>query len=400
MSKRSLLFLVGVLALAVAVLAWRNVARSAPDANRAGGSAAAATPGSAGGPAGSARAAAPALRVFAQRIVPQPLAEKITGNGTLLANESVELRSETAGKVVAITFEEGRAVKRGDVLVKINDAELQAQLRQTLARVDLARTQEQRQRQLFEGGGVSRELLDTAANEVRVLVAEADLIRAQLDKTEVRAPFDGVIGRRFVSVGSYVTPETRIAILNDIDPLKLDFAISERYMDRVRPGVPVTIRVAGRPAALPGEVYAIEPAVELATRTVVLRARVDNPHTHLLPGAYASVEVTLDTIPDALLVPTTAIVPGLEGRTVYVIENGRAQARTVETGTRLDRVIHVTAGLEPGAVVITSGLLQLRPGLPVEPIADPEAGGTLEPPPPMPAPAPTPTGSAPDPKST
>lgn len=373
MSKKSLLVLVGILTVAVALLAWRNLARAAPERDRP------AAAGSAGPRTGAAPAAP--LQVFAHRVTPRPLAEKIGGNGTLLANEAVELRSEIAGKVVEILFEEGRRVRTGDVLVKINDSELQAQLRQTLARVELARTQEQRQRQLFEGGGTSRETFDTAINEVRVLVAEADLIRAQLEKTEVRAPFDGVIGLRFVSAGSYLTPESRIATLQNVDQLKIDFAISERYMDRVHAGTPITFRVAGRPQMFAGEVYAIEPAVDIATRTVVLRGRAANPNTSLLPGAYASVEVTLDTIPDALLVPTTAIVPGLDGRTVFVVEDGRAQVRGVETGTRLDREIHIISGLAPGAVVITSGLLQLRPGMPVAPILETGPSG------PEPAPA-------------
>jgi membrane fusion protein (multidrug efflux system) len=282
----------------------------------------------------------------------------------------VDLRSEITGRVVQISFDEGRRVKAGDVLVKINDSELQAELRQTLARIDLARTQEKRQRQLVEGGGTTRELLDAAANETRVLEAEADLIRAQLEKTEIRAPFDGIIGLRFVSMGSYLTPTSTIATLHAIDELKVDFSISERHMDRVHAGTPVKFRVAGRPEEFSGEIYAVEPAVDVTTRTIQLRARAANPQQRLFPGAYASVEVQLDEIQDALLVPTTAIVPGLNQQALYVIEDGKAQRRTVETGLRLDREIQVVRGIEPNAVVITSGLLQLRPGMPVEPLHD------------------------------
>lgn len=323
-------------------------------------------------PAGAAGkpASAPPLPVYVHRVEPRALTETIEANGTLLANESVELRSEISGRIVRIGFDEGAAIRAGEVLVKINDSELQAQLRQTHARIDLARVQEARQRQLIEGGGTSRESFDAAVNEVRVLQAEADLIRAQLDKTEVRAPFDGRIGRRFVSVGSYLTPTTTIATLQDIDELKLDFSISERHMGRVHHGTRIEFTAAGGTKKLRGEVYAVEPAIDTTTRTIVIRARAPNPDHRLLPGAYAKVSVTLDEIPDALMVPTTAIVPGLNQRTLFVLENGRAARRTVETGIRLDREVQIVDGVKPHELVITSGLLQLRDGLPVQPAGD------------------------------
>jgi membrane fusion protein (multidrug efflux system) len=308
------------------------------------------------------------------------LSEPIQANGTIRADESVDLRSEITGRVVEIRFDEGRRVQAGDVLLRINDSELQAELRQTLARIDLARTQEERQRQLVATNSTSREALDTALNETRVLQAEADLIRAQLEKTEIRAPFDGVIGLRFVSLGSYLTPESRIATLHSVDELKVDFAISERHMDRVHAGSPITFQVAGWPEKFTGEVYAIEPAVDVTTRTILLRARAPNPGGRILPGAYASVEVRLEEIRDALLVPTTAIVPGLNQQQLYVLVNGRAEPRVVETGMRLDREIQIVRGLEPHALVITSGLLQLRPGMPVEPLHEETAPETVEPP--------------------
>lgn len=359
MRQRTFLILaiVGVLVIAAIVL------------RRVGADAAPAGPPLAAGGRDSPGGAAP-LKVYVHDVAPRDLAETITANGTIRASEAVELRSEITGRVVDITFAEGRRVKAGDLLVKINDSELQAQLRQTLARIDLARTQEQRQRQLVESNSTTRELLDAATNETRVLEAGADLIRAQLEKTEIRAPFDGIIGLRFVSEGTYLTSESRIATLHSVDELKIDFSISERHMDRVHAGSKVTFRVAGRPESHTGEIYAIEPAIDITTRTILLRARAPNPGQRLLPGAYAEVEVRLDQIEDALLVPTTAIVPGLNQQALFVVVEGRAQRRTVETGIRLDREIQIVRGLEPDAVVITSGLLQLRPGMPVEPIRD------------------------------
>ncbi len=317
-----------------------------------------------------ARTSPGALTVFVHRVQPRDLAETITANGTLRAHEAVELRSEITGRVVELHFEEGRAVQEGEVLLRINDAELQAQLRQVLTRIELARIQEQRQRQLFDTQSTTREALDESVNEARVLQAEADLIRAQLAKTEVRAPFAGIIGLRYVSLGAYLSPTTPIGTLTNLDQLKIDFSISERHMDRVHPGTAIRFRVAGRPEAFAGNVYAIEPAIDVSTRTLFLRAQAANPDRRLRPGAYASVEVQLEEIRDALMVPTPALAPGATERTIYVVEDGKAQPRRVETGIRQSREIQIVSGLEPGALVITSGLLQLRPGMPVAPVAD------------------------------
>jgi len=301
--------------------------------------------------------------------VPRLLEERVTATGTVLAEEAVDVTVESGGKVVAVGFEEGARVARGDVLVRINDAELQAALTRAVHRVELAKVQARRQQQLFDAQGASREALDAALNEQRVLEAEVALIRAQLDKLTVRAPFDGVVGLRQVSEGAYLAPSSRVATLQNLDTLKIEFAIAERHMNRIRPGAEVTFSVAGVPGAFPATVYAIEPKIDLATRTIRLRARAENPDRAILPGAFASVNVALGEIPDALVVPASAIIPGLRDKTLYVIEQGRAQPRTVETGLRLDRDLQIVSGLEPGAVVITSGQLQLRPGLPVEPVA-------------------------------
>jgi membrane fusion protein (multidrug efflux system) len=310
------------------------------------------------------------LPVYTFKAEPRLLRERVTATGTILAEEAIDLTAEIAGKVVEVAFEEGGRVSKGDVLVKINDSELQAELARTIHRVELAKLQARRQQQLFDVQGTSREALDAALNEQRVLEAEVELIRAQLDKMQIRAPFDGVVGLRHVSVGAFLNPSARVATLQDLGTLKIEFAVAERHMNRLRTGAEVRFGVAGVPGTFPATVYAIEPRIDLATRTVRLRARAANPDNAILPGAFASVDVALGEIPDALVVPTSAIIPGLREKTLYVIENGRAQPRTVETGLRLDSEIQILSGLEPGSVVITSGQLQLRPGLPVEPADD------------------------------
>ncbi len=347
-------FLFGGL-LAAALAAAFVVARLLPTSGQAG------APPAAPGPDRNA-----ALPVFTHTVKVQPLTERITATGTLRADESVDLVSELSGKVVAIEFEEGTRVQRGAVLLKIDDSELRAQLARAQSRVSLARAQAERQKQLGVGVGTTQEALDAALSEVRVLEAEAEVVASQLAKTVLRAPFDGLIGLRYVSEGAFLTPATRIATLQKIDPIKVEFAVAERHLDRIQRDGKVQISVAGVDGPIAGEIYAIEPRVDMDTRMLRLRARAPNSAGRVLPGGFATVELPLREIPDAIMVPADALVPGLNQQQVYVIEQGRAQPRTVATGIRSTREVQILSGLQSGEVVITSGQLQLRPGMPVQ----------------------------------
>jgi membrane fusion protein (multidrug efflux system) len=319
--------------------------------------------------ASSAKESSRALPVYTHKVEARPLQEKITATGSIVADESVELVSEISGKVVSIAFDEGSRVSRGDLLLKTDEAELAAQVARAESRVALARAQAQRQNQLVAAGGTSREALDTAESEVAVLEADARLAQAQLAKTEIRAPFDGVIGLRYVSVGAFLNPSARIATLQKINPMKIEFTVAERHLERVKVGAEVTVTVAGVTESFAGAVYAIEPRIDASTRTLRLRARAENPGARVLPGGFATVEMTLREIPGALMVPADAIISGLNEQRVYVLENGQAQVRNVVTGLRLAREVQILSGLEPGATVITSGQLQLRPGVRVHPVS-------------------------------
>ncbi len=311
------------------------------------------------------------LPVYTHQVVPRTLTERITATGSVFAEESVELVSELSGKAVWVAFNEGSRVKQGDVLLRLDDTELRAELARAESRVGLARSQAERQVALAEGGGTTRDSLDAAVSEVSVREAELALVKAQLAKTEIRAPFDGVIGLRYISVGAYITPSTRIATFQNIDTVKVEFAVAERHMERLKRDAEVMISIAGLNQPFAGKVYAIEPRIDSATRTLRLRARADNPGGRALPGGFATVEMGLEEIPRALLVPATALVAGLNEQQVYVIEQGKAQPRKVQIGLRLAREVQIVSGLEPNAVVITSGQLQLRPGVSVEPTAAP-----------------------------
>ena len=306
------------------------------------------------------------LRVRAHRVVSTQLTERLATTGTVRANEEVEIVSEISGKISNIAFKEGSQVAAGQLLLKIDDSELIADRQRAVYRVDLAERAEARQQQLLDDGVISSETYDVALGELNVLRAELQLIEAQLLKTEIRAPFSGIIGLRWVSPGSYLSSQTRIASLNDLDPVKLDFTVPERYSALMKVGDEISFAVEGFDRTFPGTIYAVEPSVDAATRSQRVRARCPNSDGALIPGVFANVDLVLRSISDALTVPSIAVIPELGGKKVFVFEDGAAQPRTVETGIRSESAVQITSGLSDGDVVIISGILQLQPGLAVE----------------------------------
>jgi membrane fusion protein (multidrug efflux system) len=306
------------------------------------------------------------LPVEALVVRPQALSNKVLTSGTVLADEEVDLRSEVSGTVRRIAFAEGGRVRKGELLVKIDDSELRAQLKRLESERNLAADKERRRRELYSKQNISPEDYQVALNELNAVQAEVELYEARIAKTEIRAPFDGTVGLRFVSEGSYVTPAIRIATLQDARRVKLDFAVPERYASTIRPGLTIRFHLSGTDETFEGIVYAIEPKIDPATRSLLLRARAPNPRGHLVPGAFAEIELVVEEIPNALMVPTQALVPDLQGQKVYVVERGAAREQRVETGIRTDTQVQITAGLAPLDTVITSGILQIAPGLPLD----------------------------------
>lgn len=309
---------------------------------------------------------APTLKVSVERAAPRELVERLATTGSIRANERVELVSEISGKIAQIFFTEGSRVAAGQVLLKIDDQALQAEHERISFRVALAERQEARQRELLEQGVISQDGYDLALNQLNVLRSELRVNEAQLLKTEIRAPFAGVVGLRYVSPGSYLSPATRIATLQDLSSVKLDFSVPEKYSGRMRRGSEVAFTVKGSEQDFRGQIYAIEPSVDPDTRSLLLRARCPNPEGILVPGAFADVRLVVQRVEDALTVPAMAIIPELGGKKVFVLEDGTAQPRQVTTGIRTDDRVEVVTGLEPGEQVITSAIQQLRPGLEVE----------------------------------
>lgn len=298
-------------------------------------------------------------------VVPQPLANVVRTSGTMLASESVDLVAEAAGRVEKITFQEGGHVGKNDLLVKINDDDLQAQLKKTELQIQLAAEQEERQKQMFEKNLASREQYDVASNATATLRADYDNLLASIRKREIRAPFDGKIGLRYVSEGGYVSTATRVASIQKLNPLKVDFAIPEKYAGMVSTGDIVQIINEGSNIRCQGKVYAIEPKIDITTRTVQLRALCDNRSEKIFPGTFVQIDLQLKTIGDALMVPTQAIIPVLKGQTVIVRRNGEAVSVPVRLGIRTPSTVQVTSGLAAGDTIITTGIMQVRPGMPV-----------------------------------
>lgn len=295
----------------------------------------------------------------------QPLDNIVNSSGTILASESVDLAAEASGTIQSISFKEGAHVKKNDLLLKINDEDLRAQLKKTELQIQLATDQADRQKRLFETDNSSKEQYDVAVNTLATLKADRENLVASIRKREIRAPFDGIIGLRYVSEGSYISPTTRIASIQKINPLKVDFAIPEKYAGKVRVGDLVKFHSDETSQEFTGKVYAVEPEIEPSTRTVQLRALCDNKGETIFPGGYVHVELRLKQPGGALMIPTQAIIPVLKGQTVLVRKNGVVVSVPVKTGVRTPSVIQITDGLSAGDTVLTTGILQLRPGMPV-----------------------------------
>lgn len=293
-------------------------------------------------------------------VTPQSAADTLKLTGNIEADEKVEIRSEVSGIVERIYFSEGTPVSKGQVLLKINDVELQAQLRQAETRRQLTSENERRARLLLEKGAISQEEYDIASADFKTAQAQIQLIRAQISKTSVRAPFSGVIGLRNISPGAYISSDMLITTLVKSNPVKITFSIPEKYAGMLKVNTPIQFKVANHPETFTATVYAIQPEIEINTRTLTVRARATNPDGKLIPGTFANIAFDLNEVDDALMVPSEAIVPVQGGKKVFVYKNGKAREVMVETGSRNRSDVVVLSGLNPNDTVITSGVLSLK----------------------------------------
>ncbi len=313
---------------------------------------------------GSAKTPATPVNIYL--VQSQVLDHKLYSSGTILSNEEVELRPEISGRVTGIYFKEGSMVKEGTLLVKINDAELQAQVSKLKFEIKLAEEKEVRLKSVLSSGGASQEEYDAALNETKTLQSEFDLLKAQIAKTEIIAPFSGVIGLKNLSVGSYISPTVTIATLQQLDPVKIDFSVPEKYSANLKTGDGINFTLEGTNITSRGEVYAVEPKIDQNTRTLQVRAISPNKDYKIFPGAFAKIEVLLKDSINGIMIPTEALIGELKGQKVFLCKDGYAQPQKVGTGIRNDKFIQITTGLQDGDSVITTGIMQLKPGSPVK----------------------------------
>jgi membrane fusion protein (multidrug efflux system) len=292
-----------------------------------------------------------------------PLAQSIEASGTLQSNEEVEVQPEINGRITHLYFKEGTSVRKGDLLVKLYDEDLRAQLQKLKLQQELAKTTLERQENLLKINGISQQDVDVTRNQVSAFQADMEYTQTQLQKTELRAPFSGKLGLRNVSEGAIVSPATIVTTLQQIDPLKMDFAVAEKYRNSIKNGDQVNFYVAGDNNEYKGSIYAIDPKIDLNTRTVRLRAIVPNSNGKLFPGSFAKVKIVLRDVPNAMMIPSQAVIPGTRDKQVIVADKGKVKFVVVETGLRDENNVQIISGLQPGDTVITTGILQLKPGM-------------------------------------
>lgn len=304
------------------------------------------------------------------------VARTVTAVGSLVSNESVVIRPEITGRISEIAFAEGQFVKAGTILVRLDDSVARATLAQAQASMAFSRSELTRAEELFRQGSGAARAREQALTKMQADEATVQLARAQLDKLVLSAPFDGVLGLRKTSVGDVVQPGRDLVNLEQIDTLKLDFRIPEMYLPAVRVGQTLQVAVdAFGKQRFPGEVYAIDPLVDVNGRAVVIRARVPNPDRSLRPGLFARVELTLTVRPDAVLIPEAAVVTFGRDQFVFTVVDGKAKQTRVKLGLRRDAEVEVEDGLKPGDVVVTAGQIKIRDGVPVR-IANPKPAAT------------------------
>lgn len=355
--KRIILVLLALGVLVAGGLYWKH-SSSPPPAQKGP------MPAGAGGPPRG-------LPVKAGVVQTGTVVDEIDAVGTLIANESVMIRPERDGRITTIHFTEGQIVAKGAKLVSLDAAETEAQLAAVNAELTLNRSRMKRAEDLHAKNFISAQALDEARENLNQSVARHAEIKARLEKTVIFAPFEGVAGLRQVSPGAYVKAGQDIARLEGIGTLKLDFRVPEVYLARIKPGQEVLVRVdAYAGETYRGAIYAIEPAVDEASRTVLLRARVPNPGVRLKPGMFARVNLVLGTRENALLVPEQAIVPRGRDNFVFRIADGKAAMTKVELGLRRAGEVEIAKGLAAGDAIVVDGQLKLQDGAPVMVLAD------------------------------
>ena len=312
----------------------------------------------AGGPGGPKR---PTPRVDGFIVKTEVISETIEIPGSLVADESTEIHPEVSGRITGLYVREGAYVGKGALLAKLYDADLQAQLRKVQVQLQIAQQTESRYDQLQKIGGISKEDYAATALQVSNLRADIDIIRTSISKTQIRAPFSGKLGLKEVSPGAYVTPQSIIAVIQKTSNLRIDFNVPEKYTHQIKMGQYINFTVEGSKRNYTAVVSATQSGIEQTTRTLTIRARVQGDQTGLVPGGFAKVKISFDPDPNALMIPSQAIIPQARGKKVVVYNDSTAKFVDVTTGVRDSTNVQITSGLKAGDTIIVTGLLTVKP---------------------------------------
>ncbi|MCF8297888.1 MAG: efflux RND transporter periplasmic adaptor subunit [Saprospiraceae bacterium] len=304
----------------------------------------------------------PIIKVDAFIVKPSLLLDEISVSGSLLAFEEVELKNEIAGRVVKINLPEGEFVKQGILLVKLFDEDLQANLKKLETQLAIQEQIYKRQSELMKVNGISQNDYEQTGLQLNTLKADIEVQKVLIRKTEVLAPFDGVIGLRNISVGAVVTPSTLLATIRSQNKLKLDFSVPEKYSPEIKAGMNVKFTMYNDETLYDATVMATERGIEASTRNLKVRAIVNSQSDNLIPGAFSNVLLRLSENKNALMIPTQAIIPDEQTKSVIVAKNGIAHFTLVKTGTRKASKIEIIEGVQSGDTIITSGILFLKEG--------------------------------------
>jgi membrane fusion protein (multidrug efflux system) len=312
-----------------------------------------------------AKSAPPPISIDALVIKAESFSYTVDASGTIQAQEFVELRPETNGRIVQLNITEGTEVTKNELLAKLNDDELQAQLNKAQSQYEIALRNLSRLTKLKDAEGLNQQEYDIAENQVNNLKADVNYTKALIRKTEIRAPFTGIIGLRNVSIGAQVTNQTVLATLQQVNQLKVDFVLPENQLSIIKKGMLIHVTAPQSDQLFPATVTAIEPQVNATTRNIKVRAQLSKASALLSPGAFVKTTIDIEQKNNAILIPTNCIIPDTRSKKIAVIKNGKAVFAIVETGFRTKDKVEITKGLELGDTIALNGILYLKPEAPV-----------------------------------
>lgn len=295
-----------------------------------------------------------------------PVNRNVEAPGTILSNETTDMQPEIAGRVVSINFKEGSFVKAGTLLVKLFDGDLQAELKKLAVQLDIAQATEKRQRELLAINGTSQQDVDNSILAVSNIKADMELLKVRISQTEVRAPFDGRLGLRNISLGAYITPSTIITNISQVNTVKVEFTVPEKYASEMTTGKLVSLQTAERGKNYVASILATQNTISATTRNLTVRALIKNPDAMIPPGAFVQVKIAVGEGGNAIMVPTEAIIPSTRNKKVIVKREGKALFQEINTGYRDSARIEIIGGIGPGDTILTSGLLTIKEGMPIQ----------------------------------